>query len=599
MVTMFGTRLSGCLLLRSALPRPLSSLASASFLMLFAVCAHADTLNVPTADFPTIQAAIDAAGAGDTIVVAAGTYHESLQWSLTDLTIQGAGAGQTVVDPSAANGGPGGRCLTVTNRSAASKLSGFTFQNGTSSSLGGGMYNDHSSPTVTNCTFSNNTVHGSDSDDPAHGGGMYNFNSSPTVINCIFSNNKADSTGAMFNDHGRPTVTSCAFISNSARSVGAMTNFLCNAAVTNCIFWGNSTPFDIGGGMLNYMSSPVVTNCTFSNNSARAGGAMYNNNSGPTVINCIIWGNSASMAGGGIFNFFSSPGVSYSDVQDLLNATPDGNGNFAADPLFVNAPTGNLRLLPGSPCVNAGTNAAVSTPPFPTDGVGNPLDLDDNPRINLGSVDMGAYEWVAPPTANPQSVSVTADSPAPITLSGSDPNSPPLNRLAFTVTTPPSHGTLSGAAQNLVYTPDPTYSGADSFQFIVTNAAQITSAPATVSLNVVLPPSTLGAHVNGAGDISLGGSAQAHFDLDVHKHNNGKLELEGHVHFQGKDGAQKTTPELNDDRTTVITSLVVNGSNARVFGYGTLKGTNTVVSFVMDVTNGSAKGPGHGDTFSI
>lgn len=55
--------------------------------------------------------------------------------------------------------------------------------------LGGGMYNHSSSPTLTNCTFAGNSV---DED----GGGMYNFNSSPTLTNCLFMENLAEGTAA-------------------------------------------------------------------------------------------------------------------------------------------------------------------------------------------------------------------------------------------------------------------------------------------------------------------------------------------------------------------------------------------------------------------
>jgi hypothetical protein len=53
------------------------------------------------------------------------------------------------------------------------------------------------------------------------------------------------------------------------------------------------------------------------------------------------------------------------------------------DPLFVDAASGNLRLLSGSPCINVGNNAYVS---------GN-TDLDGNPRIVGARVDIGAYEF--------------------------------------------------------------------------------------------------------------------------------------------------------------------------------------------------------------
>src|SRR4051812_21917930 len=86
----------------------LATLASAAALMLLAPgTARADTLNVPSPAYPTLQAAIDAAQPGDTVLVAAGVYRESLHWSNKDLTLRGAGADSTVINPDASLGGPG------------------------------------------------------------------------------------------------------------------------------------------------------------------------------------------------------------------------------------------------------------------------------------------------------------------------------------------------------------------------------------------------------------------------------------------------------------------------------------------------------------
>src|ERR1043165_4044150 len=75
-----------------------------------------------------------------------------------------------------------------------------------------------------------------------------------------------------------------------------------------------------------------------------------------------------------------------------------------------------------------------------------------------------------------------------IALSGSDPNTPALIPLTFTITLSPSHGTLTGAAPNLTYTPVNGVGGADSFQFTVTNTANLTSTAAIVSLTVTANP---------------------------------------------------------------------------------------------------------------
>jgi hypothetical protein len=84
------------------------------------------------------------------------------------------------------------------------------------------------------------------------------------------------------------------------------------------------------------------------------------------------------------------------------------------------------------------------------------------------------------PTANAASVSTAYGVPASVLLTGSDPDG---DALTFSVMTLPSHGTLSGVAPNLVYTPATGYSGADSFNFNASDG-QADSAPATVALSV-------------------------------------------------------------------------------------------------------------------
>ena len=85
-----------------------------------------------------------------------------------------------------------------------------------------------------------------------------------------------------------------------------------------------------------------------------------------------------------------------------------------------------------------------------------------------------------PPTANPMSVTTPYNTPTSITLTGTDPNNLPLT---YSVTTSPTHGTLSGTAPNVTYTPTSGYSGTDSFTFKVNNGA-VDSSNATVAITV-------------------------------------------------------------------------------------------------------------------
>ncbi|MGH2838052.1 MAG: Ig-like domain-containing protein [Thermoleophilaceae bacterium] len=88
------------------------------------------------------------------------------------------------------------------------------------------------------------------------------------------------------------------------------------------------------------------------------------------------------------------------------------------------------------------------------------------------------------PTATPQDVSGAEDSTIAVTLKGSDPDG---DALTFEVLTQPSHGTLSGTAPNLTYTPGPDYNGLDLFDFRVSDARSH-SLPVRVSIKVTAAP---------------------------------------------------------------------------------------------------------------
>ena len=122
----------------------------------------------------------------------------------------------------------------------------------------------------------------------------------------------------------------------------------------------------------------MLKNCTFVGNTSINGFALdLDENNSITLKNCILWENSPKQISNS-----ETVNVSYSNVQGSF----DGEGNINNDPLFVDPSNGNYRLLSNSPCVNAGD---------PNSPIGQyETDLDGNPRLVDGRVDMGAYEFI-------------------------------------------------------------------------------------------------------------------------------------------------------------------------------------------------------------
>jgi predicted outer membrane repeat protein len=265
---------------------------------------------------------------------------------------------------------------------------------------GGAIYNDSSNPAITNCTFSGNSAEGY----KPSGGAMYNYNSEPIVTNCSFTGNSAYRGGAISNGRSNPAITNCTFSDNSAGIGGAMhNNYSSSPTITNCTFSGNSVRY-FGGAIYNVGSNPAITNCTFIGNSAEFnGGAIYNYGSNPAITNCTFSGNSAESQGGAVYNYYgsnpvltncilwgnvpdqiyyysSSLVVTYSDVQGGWG----GVGNIDEEPLFIDPCNGDYHLFGDSPCIDAGDPNYAAGP--------NETDLDGNPRVVGGRIDMGAYE---------------------------------------------------------------------------------------------------------------------------------------------------------------------------------------------------------------
>jgi len=310
--------------------------------------------------FNHIQDALDAAGNGDEIWVAEGTYvlpsaldvnkavkvYGGFSATETSRSQRHWGANPTIIDGNGICG-----CLMV---SAACTIDGFTIANGDANE-GGGMYCTSSvCPTITNCVFSSNSAYNC-------GGGLYYGNGAfPAITNCLFAENIAPSGGAMY-----------------------------------------------GYGPV----SPAVVNSTFSGNYATYdGGGIYSNGTAPRMTNCIFWGNYAGRDGDEVFNANSGdPNWSYSDIRGCggsgggwdPNFGSDAGGNIDSNPyfsdpndydgmngIFMTCDDG-LYLDPNSPCIDAGDNTAINEP---YDIIKNARKIDGDGNSSA-VVDMGAYEY--------------------------------------------------------------------------------------------------------------------------------------------------------------------------------------------------------------
>jgi parallel beta-helix repeat protein len=174
----------------------------------------------------------------------------------------------------------------------------------------------------------------------------------------------------------------CTIAGNTAYDGGGLKVQGDNAV--NCLVYGNHAN-DSGGGVY-FWESGTLDNCTVVGNVAtNQGGGVYCYLGG-TNLNTIIYSNSVA---GAITNWTTNSGGMFQYCCTTPN--PGGTGNLTNNPLFVNAAAGNYQIASNSPCINAGTNLSWMT---------NATDLDSNPRIVGGVVDVGAYENTNGVTAN-------------------------------------------------------------------------------------------------------------------------------------------------------------------------------------------------------
>lgn len=93
------------------------------------------------------------------------------------------------------------------------------------------------------------------------------------------------------------------------------------------------------------------------------------------------------------------------------------------------------------------------------------------------------------PVAADQTVTTDRGTPTPVTLSAVDGDGDPLT---YTVTSGPAHGTLSGTAPNMIYTPAAGYVGPDSFQFTASDGTASDTGTVSITVKAVAPGAPTG-----------------------------------------------------------------------------------------------------------
>jgi predicted outer membrane repeat protein len=339
----------------------------------------------PGDPFCSIQAAIDASADLDEIVVAPGTYVETIHLWTKAITLRSSdGAAATVLDAQGA-----GPAVTGTRNAV---LEGLTISNG-SADHGGGLAALSGDPVVIGCVF----LHNSSPDD---GGAVFSDAANVTLVDCAFIGNAASIGGAIHLEGGEAEIRGCAFIGNSCDSSGgAIRATHADVRIEDCVRSGNEAGF---GGAVNGVAGVVrlrrcrfygnlavtggavaehdnlefeMVNCDASFNSGGQGGGLHLGSAVSNVVNCtiagntgagvwvtagfsnvvlancVIWGNSqGSVDGPGTVS------IAYSDVEGGWSGP--GAGNIDADPQLVPDLSGTWT---SDPVYDAATDLTVLT----------------------------------------------------------------------------------------------------------------------------------------------------------------------------------------------------------------------------------------------